>query len=361
MALRFSIRRLVGLVVGVVLPTLFAACIWLLVPGALDFPTRHPAFYPAVLGALGVLVLTLAGVLWLELQSLRRDWLQRTAHLASLQWLEPPGLLQLLRARVPDPIGWLSRPLLNTRAGRRLQRDWTESGLEGSTSRYVVLLLGAASTGLLVGMRIGGLLLGLPFALVLSILLRALVSERAQAARRTFSDQLPRLLDLIASGMAAGMSFQGSVAFCLGELPDPANQLATRLSARLALGWPVEEVFSRLDHDYEDEGLHLAIEGIVLQRQFGGDMVRMLQEVSDLLRERIELEREVRAVSTQGRLSGLVIAALVPASAAFLLTFNPGYIDILFETVPGQILVILTMALQLAGWAVISRLVRIRY
>ena len=90
-------------------------------------------------------------------------------------------------------------------------------------------------------------------------------------------------------------------------------------------------------------------------------MIRMLEETANLLRGRIELDREVRAVTAQGRLSGFVIAALVPVSAGILLAFNPRYIDVLFDTLIGQMLVVVALALQLLGWAIISRLLRIRY
>ncbi len=105
----------------------------------------------------------------------------------------------------------------------------------------------------------------------------------------------------------------------------------------------------------------LAVEGILLQRQYGGDLVRLLGETADLLRMRLELEREVRAVTSQARLSGAVVAGLVPVSASLLLVTNPTYIDVLFETLPGQILLVVALILQLSGWAVLSRLVRIRY
>jgi tight adherence protein B len=87
----------------------------------------------------------------------------------------------------------------------------------------------------------------------------------------------------------------------------------------------------------------------------------MLDDAAALLRDRHELEREVRAITAQGRLSGAIVAGLVPVSAGFLLLFNPGYLDILFNTLIGQVLVVLTIAFQLAGWYVISRLVRVRY
>lgn len=227
-------------------------------------------------------------------------------------------------------------------------------------SRYVGLLATAGAFGYLLGMRIGGPLLGFSFALVLPLLPRALVAGRAQAERRKFGEQLPQLLELLASGMAAGMSFQQAVKFCRNELKEPALTEITKLVVRLELGWTVDNALESLDRESDEEGLHLALEGLILQRRFGGNAVRMLKEISSLLRERVELEREVRAISTQGRLSGVVIGALVPASAAFLLAFNPRYIDILFETLIGQALIVLAIILQLAGWAIISRMMRIR-
>jgi tight adherence protein B len=83
--------------------------------------------------------------------------------------------------------------------------------------------------------------------------------------------------------------------------------------------------------------------------------------VATLLRDRLELQREVRSVTAQGRLSGWVIGALVPVSAGILLTFNPQYIKILFDTLIGQLVLVTVILLQIIGWVLISRLIRIRY
>jgi tight adherence protein B len=168
-------------------------------------------------------------------------------------------------------------------------------------------------------------------------------------------------LDSISSGLAAGLSFQQAVEFSLQELPDPVAAEMARLWRRMALGFPVEEALHSLLQERQEESLGLVIEGIVLQRQFGGDQVRLLEEMSDILRERVELEREVHAVTIQGRLSAYVVAALVPVSAGLLLIFNPRYVDVLFETLPGQVLLIIAMLLLLVGWWVISHMMRMRY
>lgn len=271
-----------------------------------------------------------------------------------------PFWIQWLRG-IPDPLEWLSGPILRTGAGGRLAQDWADAGLGERASRYLLLLCASFLAGGLLGFRIGGAVLGCALAFLLPLLPRALVSGRAQAARRQFGEQLPAALDTLAAGLAAGLSFQGALDFANRELPEPVAGEFRRLARRISLGHPVEKALRDLHSQREDEGLALVVEGIALQRRFGGDMVQMLNDLAELLRARVELEREVRAVTTQGRLSGYIIGGLVPVSAGLLLALNPRYVDVLFDTLIGQALVVIALLLQLAGWIIISRMIRFRY
>jgi tight adherence protein B len=211
------------------------------------------------------------------------------------------------------------------------------------------------------GWRIGGPILGLALAVIFPLLPRQIVVTRASSNRRRFGEQLPQALDALGAGLAAGLSFPQAVEYATEELPKPIVEAFLRLQRRISLGHPVDRSLQRLLQESPEEGLALVIDGIILQRQFGGDLIGMLEETASLLRERLELEREVRAVTTQGRLSGWVVASLVPVSAGILLFSNPVYIDILFDTLIGQILLVVALLLQLLGWGIISRMVRIRY
>jgi len=195
----------------------------------------------------------------------------------------------------------------------------------------------------------------------LPILPRQIVMSRAEAGRRRFGEQLPQTLDALASGLSAGLSFQQAIRYAAEELPDPSAGAMKHLDRGIQLGRPVESALRGLEVEHPEESFGLVVDSIVLQRQFGGDLVAMFGQTAALLRERLELEQEVRAVTAQGRLSGLIIATLVPVSAGILLVFNPRYVDVLFDSLVGQILLVLVMILQLAGWAIISRIVRIRY
>lgn len=325
------------------------------------FAENHPALYTSSVVFIAITLIALAGVLWLEAEYLRRAWRNRVAEVVGLEELAPTPIWRSIAARLPDPFEIVLRPVWRTPLGRALREDWIDAELGGRASRYALLLLLAALLGYLIGLRIGGPVLGVALALIVPLLPRSLVSARAETRRRRFSEQLPQALDAVASGLAAGLSFQQAIEYAQEDLPEPAQSAFATLSRRIALGFSVEDALGRMLELFPDESLALVVDGLVLQRQFGGDMVRMLEDVADLLRERLELEREVRAVTTQGRLSGIIIAALVPISAGFLLSFNPRYVDVLFDTLIGQVMVVVAIVLQLIGWAIISRLVQIRY
>ena len=343
------------------LVALIATLAWTARASLNAFASEHPAFYTAIALGASLLCVTFALVLALESASLKRTWLERSASVIKLEGLKPPTFLETFSTIFPDPFESISQPLFHTSIGSLLRDEWIDAELGGKASRYLLILALFASGGYFIGARVGGFLLALGLLIIMPLLPRALVRSRAESYRRRFGEQLPQVLDGLASGLSAGLSFDGAVDYVLSDLPEPSRGTFTRLSRRLALGTPIKDALTRLQAEVEEEALRLVVDGLILQRQFGGDMVQMLEETAALLRERLELEREVRAITTQGRLSGIVIAALVPVSAGFLLSFNPRYIDVLFDNVIGQSLVILALVLQLIGWAIISRLVRIKY
>lgn len=321
----------------------------------------RPSLVPVAFVALAVTWAVMVLSVWIESEALRTAWRQRTAQLASLPGLRPEARGRRLARHLSDLLGRLTRPLFATAWGRAMAGEWQDAGFGRRPSGYLLLLALAALLGGLVGVRIGGPVLAAALAVAAPILPWQWVARRAEAGRRAFGEQLPHALDVLAGGLAAGLSFQQAVEYAAGETGGAVSGALARLSRWMALGHSTQESLRHLLETVPEESLALAVEGIELQRQVGGDLVSMLEGTADLLRERVELEREVRAVTAQGRLSGAVIAALVPVSAGILLGANPRYIDVLFDSLTGQLLLAFAVVLQLAGWAIISRLMRVRY
>ena len=346
---------------GILIMVAVAAVAWFASPTLGRWIVERPAGLPSLLIACAIALLVLSLTLWLEHNALRIAWRARTSERLQIERLAPPSALARWVRGLPDPLeatfGQLARlPFL-----RSVARDWIDADLGTKVSRPMLLLGLAAALGWGIGTRIAGPLLGAALAISLPLAPRAWIAGRANGARRRFGEQLPLLLDSLASGLAAGLSLQQAVAFAAEEMPVPASAAMRTLSRRLALGHPFEEAMDSLLDLYPEESFGMVVEAIGLQRRFGGDLVRMLSEAGARLRDRVELEQEVRAVTAQGRLSGWVLAALVPVSAGLLLASNPRYIDVLFDTWIGQLLLVFSLALMLVGWAVISRLVRVTY
>jgi tight adherence protein B len=338
-----------------------AAVGWILRRALHALTLHQPALVPAVITALPAMVLFTATGWWLEWTSEAGRWRTRTAALTEVRRLaSTPRQLGWIHS-LPDPLEWLAAPWFRTGVGRHMEELWAGAVSDGKPSRFLLLILVSATTGFLAGSRIAGPLFGLALAFTLPLGPIQWARSRLAARRLLYDEQLPMALDSLAAGLAAGLSFQQAIAFAASELPPPLSDVLRRVDLRLRLGHPMDESLAvLLEHD-APEMMALAVEGIQLQRQFGGDLVRMLNETAGLLRERLELRREVQAVSSQGRLSGAVVAGLVPVSAGLLLLTNPGYIDVLFDSLIGQLLLVAALLLQLAGWAILSRLVRIRY
>lgn len=335
--------------------------IWVLRAPIHTFAFAHPAFFPAIVFGAAVLLAGLASVLAAEGSYLRHVWLERTARVTDLASLESQTYWARVRTRFPDPLEKITQPILRTRLGAELAAAWFDAGFGKKASRYVLLLFFTAIFGGVFGSRIGGAVLVIALTVLMPLIPRTVVNSRAENNRRRFSEQLPQVIEILAAGLAAGLSFQQAVSFTQEEVQPPAGTVFARIGRRIALGFPLENALWSVQKEQSDEGLALVTDGVILQHQFGGDIVRMLEDLGEVLRERVELEREVRAITAQGRLSGIVISALVPVSAAFLLSFNPQYIDVMFNTVIGQVLIVTAMVLLILGWTIISRLLRVPY
>jgi tight adherence protein B len=322
---------------------------------------EHPALVPAAVTGLVFWLLLGGAILIYQDRAWAQEFRKRLVALTGIRRVTPESSLRRWVQGLPDPFEWMMGPLLRTNWGQRLQEDWRLSGFGVKGSRYLLFLLGSTLLAGWLAFQVGGLLLAVALALMAPLAPYRLVTSRAQRKRSLFGQQVPSALDAIAAGASAGLSFQQAIHFAAGELMKPMKDHLASVDRKIRLGHQVDEVLAKWTETADDEGLKLAVDGILLQRQMGGDLIKMLQQTAQLARERIELQREVQAVTAQGRLSGWVIGGLVPISAAILLGSNPRYIDVLFDTLLGQVLLVVAMGLQLIGWLVISRLIRVRY
>jgi tight adherence protein B len=201
--------------------------------------------------------------------------------------------------------------------------------------RSCLVLAGAAAAFLLVRPRWLGLLLGALIAFALSGLwLRVRQSRRC----RSFAEQLPDTLQVIASSLRSGFSLQQAMAAAQETGVQPMASELGRALAAARIGVDLDEELERIAVRMRNEDWRMAAMAIRIQRSVGGNLADVLSTTARTLRDRSAIVRQVQALSAEGRLSAYVLLALPLFVGLFLLAFRRAYLAPLWSSAPGLVM-----------------------
>ncbi|PUA80610.1 type II secretion system F family protein [Nocardioides currus] len=206
----------------------------------------------------------------------------------------------------------------------------------GTAAVFFFLLGGAMSVlGLLLGIALPWLYLG----------------RRHSKRLRAFNGQLAETLGLMAGGLQAGLSLPQAVDTVVREGIEPMSGELRRALVEQRLGIDISDALEGVGERMESEDFSWVVMAIRIQREVGGNLAEILHTVADTLREREYLRRQVRALSAEGRMSGYILAAL-PVFVMIWLSFaNRDYIEVLWTTPIGFVILgVASMFLALGGW-----------
>ncbi len=257
--------------------------------------------------------------------------------------------------------------------------DGTESALRGSTrwrrfkwqleiakvtmppEQIVVLTaVGSLLALLLVNFVIGSLLVAIIIALAIPFGVRSLLKRKLARQRKLFAEQLPDNLQVLASALRAGHSFIGALSVVVNDAPEPARSEFQRVVADEQLGVPIDEALHVVVERMESAELEQVALVAALQRETGGNTAEVLDRVTDTIRERFELRRTVNTLTAQGRMSRWVLTLLPLFLLLAITLINPGYMNVMYDSVVGRVLLVLAGISCVGGSLVIKRIVNIK-
>jgi tight adherence protein B len=224
---------------------------------------------------------------------------------------------------------------------------------------FVVVVVGASLGLAAVLMLVFGQLLMAAAGLMAAPLIAARVVRRRVTKRtKAFAAQLPDALSLVASSLTAGHTFLRAVQMMCEESPPPLSEEFGRLVAETRLGDNVTEALGRMAARLQIRDLDMVVQAIRIQQTVGGRLADLFHTLSDVIRARDEVKREVLVLTAEGRMSAYVLAGLVPLLFLMMRMVNPAYLEPLYSGT-GLILLIGCGVLVVAGLFVILRMVRI--
>jgi len=223
---------------------------------------------------------------------------------------------------------WVSKRVEKTSYGDRIARDLARADIKFKVAEYLVLIgasifIGALVTWFLgnfhpVSALIGGI--GGAFAP------RAYVKSQQRKRLQRFNDQLPDMLNLMVNGLRAGYSTMQAMEAVSKELPSPICDEFRRVVQEMQIGITMEVALDNLLRRIPSDDLDFVITAINVQREVGGNLSEILDNISFTIRERIRIKGEVRVLTAQVRTSGTVLS-LIPFGLTLVLWFlNPEYL-----------------------------------
>ncbi|MDV3428806.1 MAG: type II secretion system F family protein, partial [Bacillota bacterium] len=188
-----------------------------------------------------------------------------------------------------------------------------------------------------------------------------LILDRKKSRRMAkLNSQLPEALNVISNGVRAGYSFTQAIGTVTKEITGPISDEFNKVLRDNLLGKPLEETLVNMSDRTDDEDLDIAITALIIQRQVGGNLAEVLDSISSTIRERVKVKRDLKTMTAQGRLSAVIVSLMPFAMAAIISIINPGYLNVLFTTLMGKIMIIFGITFEIAGILILIKLVNIK-
>ena len=188
----------------------------------------------------------------------------------------------------------------------------------------------------------------------------SVVSYRRQKRFEKFEELFPEAIDTLARAVRAGHAFTTAIEMISNEIAEPLATEFRKLFEEQKFGMPVRDALMNLTERVPLVDVKFFVTAVMLQRETGGNLAEILDNLSYVIRERFKIQRQVRVHTAQGRLTMALLMAMPPTVVTILLVFSPDFVRPLFYDPIGHALLVLSIALQTVGYFVIRKIIKIQ-
>jgi tight adherence protein B len=310
-----------------------------------------------ILGAGGVF-----GVYWLvtslpEIQA-RRELDKRLRDVSMP--LDPAAQESIVKQAHEGPLPSIDRAIATMGVGSSLSKLIEQSGAKTTPSTIIVMsIVGAA-----LGAFLTATFVRLPFAPVGGAMLGLFAPTgvlRHKRSKRTkrFEEQFPEALDLLSRAIRAGHAFQTAMGMVADELEDPVGPEFKKCFDQQNFGLPIRDSLNQLAERMPLLDVRFFVTAVLIQRDTGGNLAEILDNLAHVVRERFKILRQVRVHTAHGRFTGWVLMALPAALGVALSIINPAHMELLFHERLGQQLLMGAIVMQVIGYIWIRKVIKI--
>jgi tight adherence protein B len=320
---------------------------------------------PALIALLVFLVVALAafvaGSLFDQRNARARLIKDRLATVQKAPEREPDEELALLRDEQLSKIPAFDTLLRRSARVSAIQEALLQAGMKFRAGNFLLLcVLCGAVIGLAVVLYTGNPAIAWAGLMIGAFLPYSVVSYRRQKRFEKFEELFPEAIDTLARAVRAGHAFTTALEMISDEVAEPLSSEFRKLYEEQKFGMPVRDALMNLTERVPLVDVKFFVTAVMLQRETGGNLAEILDNLSYVIRERFKIQRQVKVHTAQGRLTMLLLMAMPPTVVAILLVFSPEFVKPLFSDPIGHALLVLSIALQTIGYFVIRKIIKIQ-
>jgi tight adherence protein B len=253
-----------------------------------------------------------------------------------------------------------------SKKGKIVSKEFAEylamSGIKLNPSEFIYAWAGATFIPVVLILLLGGNTITASGIAIFGFMIPPFwVQKERKKRQQEFNKQLGESLVIMSNCIKAGFSFLQAMESIAKEMPAPISTEFAKTIREMHYGVSQKDALNHMVDRVKNKDLDLLVSAILTSAQVGGNLSDILEIIANTLRDRIRIKQEVRVLTAQGRVSGIVIGLLPVFILLALMVINPEYVELFFTTKSGKIMLAVSAVMEAIGFAIINKIVDIEY
>lgn len=266
----------------------------------------------------------------------------------------------ILKTAVYSELPWLNNILSQSKLVRRIDLLLERGNLDMTPGMFMLCSIGAAGVTFFLASIIGQpMSTSFIFALIALctpyVYLQFVIWKRL----RKFLEQFPDGLDMISQSLQAGLGLTQAMVFVAKEMPDPLGTEFSVFIEEVNLGLPLAEALKKFEERMNLPEVRLFNTALMVQREVGGSLAELLTKLSNIIRDRFRIERLIKSLTAQNRISAWTVCSVPPFLAVFMFMREPVMMNKMMQHPMGRAMLATALVLEVVGILVFRKIIKI--
>jgi len=285
---------------------------------------------------------------------------RRLTAVGKLDYATKAEIQSLLKTSVYSEIPWLNEFLAKQQFMQRIDLLLERANIDMTPGLFLLCSVGAGGVTFVLCS-----LLGQPLPVMIVFSLIALVCPYGYVQYviwkrlRKFLEQFPDGLDMIAQSLQAGLGLTQAMVFVAKEMPDPLGTEFSVFIEEVNLGLPLVDALRKFEERMDLPEVRLFNTALMVQREVGGSLAELLNKLSNIIRDRFRIERLIKSLTAQNRVSAWTVCSVPPLLAVFMFLREPEMMAKTMANPAGRMMFTVALVLEVIGILVFRKIIKI--